>query len=68
MLIIKNARLLGPLTEGYDLPLGDLWIDGGKILEIREPGWTPSESAAVAAERIDGATIIDAAGKTVLPG
>jgi len=68
MLIIKNARLLAPLTEGYDLPMADIWMDGGKIIEIREPGWIPQESAAVAAATVDGATVIDAQGKTVLPG
>ncbi len=63
MLIIKNARLLEPLTEGYDLSMGDIWVEGAKITAIRRPGELPQESEAIAE-----ATVIDAEGKTVLPG
>lgn len=71
MLIVKNARLVGALTEGYEDTFADIWIDGGRIMELRRPGWTPAESGAAAGAcgtDLPGAVIIDAAGKTVLPG
>ncbi|MBQ5599661.1 MAG: amidohydrolase family protein, partial [Lachnospiraceae bacterium] len=68
MLIVKNARLVGALTEGYEDTFADIWIDGGRIMELRRPGWTPAESEAAAGADLPGAVIIDAAGKTVLPG
>lgn len=68
MLIVKNARLVGALTEGYEDTFADIWIDDGRIMELRRPGWTPAESEAAASADLPGAVIIDAAGKTVLPG
>ena len=44
MIILKNARLIGPLTEGYDGQYADIWVDNGRIAEIRPLGWTPSGS------------------------
>lgn len=71
MLIIQNARLLGPLTEGYDGQFADLWIEDGGIREIRPEGWNPGCSGTVAANGCgipEGAQIIDAAHHTVMPG
>lgn len=68
MLIVKNARLVGALTEGYEDTFADIWIDDGRIMELRRPGWTPAESEAAASADLPSAVIIDAAGKTVLPG
>ncbi|MGN0713568.1 MAG: amidohydrolase family protein [Anaerovoracaceae bacterium] len=71
MLIIQNARLLGPLTEGYDGQFADLWIEDGVIREIRPEGWNPGCSGMVAAKRCgipEGAQIVDAAHHTVMPG
>ncbi len=71
MLIIQNARLLGPLTEGYDGQFADLWIEDGVIREIRPEGWNPGCSGTVAANGCgipEGAQIIDAAHYTVMPG
>ena len=64
MVIIRNARLLGPLTEGYDGMYADIWTEGGRIIEIRPEGWTPSGNG----QYPEGAQIIDAAHNTVMPG
>ena len=64
MIIIKNARLIGPLTEGYDGQYADIWVDNGRITEIRPQGWTPSGSGLYP----EGVQVIDAAGNTVMPG
>ena len=64
MMIIKNARLLGPLTDGYEDQFADIWVENGKIAEIRPTGWSPACSSALP----EGTEIIDAAGKTVIPG
>lgn len=64
MVIIRNARLLGPLTEGYEGMYADIWTEGGRIIEIRPEGWTPSGNG----QYPEGAQIIDAAHNTVMPG
>jgi imidazolonepropionase-like amidohydrolase len=56
MLVLKNARVLPELTIGCSCGLCDIVIDGGVI------------SAVVPAGTGKGSDIIDAAGKTVLPG
>ena len=71
MLIIRNARLLGPLTEGYDGQSADIWIENGRISEIRPEGWTPACSGTGTENGCgipEGAQIIDAAHHTVMPG
>lgn len=60
MLIIKNARLIGPLTEGYDGQFADIWVKDGRIAEIRPEGWGEALP--------DDAEVIDAAHHTVMPG
>lgn len=64
MIIIKNARLIGPLTEGYDGQYADIWVDNGRIAEIRPQGWTPSGNGIYP----EGVQIMDARQNTVMPG
>ncbi len=59
MLVIKNARLIKELTEGYDGATGDVVIKEDKIVKILSAG---------TAEVEEGAKVIDAKGKTVMPG
>lgn len=59
MLILKNARLVPALTEGYDGQSGDVVIEEGKIKEI---------TAAGAAQYGEKDEVIDLAGKTLIPG
>ncbi len=59
MLVIKNARLIPELTEGYSEKTGDIIIKEDKIVEILPTGTAKAE---------EGAKIIDAKGKTVMPG
>lgn len=35
MLVLKNARLIPELTEGYGERFGDVVVDGGIIADIR---------------------------------
>ncbi len=59
MLVIQNARLLSPLTEGYNENTADIFIKDNLIDEILPCGkQSPPE----------GALVIDANHKTVMPG
>ena len=58
MLLVKNCRFIPELTEGFDGEYGDILIgDDNKIISIADPG----------AHEWNG-MVIDAEGKTVLPG
>lgn len=56
MIVLRNARILPELTEGFEGTSADIVIDGGLIQEIK-----PACSAA------DG-EVLDMTGKTVIPG
>ncbi len=56
MFILRNARLIPELTEGYEGNRGDLVIDQGIIQEIK------------AAKTASGESVIDMTDKTVIPG
>ena len=58
MLVLKNARLIPELTEGFDGTCADIVIDGGVIEEIRSAGSLSASSAQT----------IDLSGKTLIPG
>ena len=45
MLVLKNARLIPELTEGFDGTCADIVIDGGVIEEIRSAGSLSASSA-----------------------
>lgn len=57
MIVLKNARLIPALTEGFSGDHGDIILDGKVIREILPAGTGP-----------DGAEVIDLQGKTLLPG
>ncbi|MBQ6622367.1 MAG: amidohydrolase family protein [Mogibacterium sp.] len=57
MEVIRNARLVSFLTEGYDGETADLLLEDGKISRIVPTGTIPASVPGY-----------DAAGKTVLPG
>lgn len=56
MIVLKNARLIPELTEGFDERYGDIIIDDGIIKEIKPANTAESEN------------VIDMTGKTVIPG
>ncbi len=56
MIILKNARILPELTEGFDGDRADIVISDGVIQEIKAPGTTADANA------------YDMTAKTVLPG
>lgn len=58
MLVLKNSRLVGQLTEGVSLTMGNVWIENSIITAITPPD-------AVIPE---GAEVVNIAGKTLLPG
>lgn len=58
MLIIKNAKLIDFLTEGYEGETADILCDGERIVKIAPVGTDFGAKAQV----------FDAAGKTVMPG
>jgi imidazolonepropionase-like amidohydrolase len=58
MLLIRNCRLIRELTEDYDDPCADVIIEGRYITDISGKVENPSSDL----------TIIDAAGRTLLPG
>ncbi len=58
MLVLKNARLIPELTEGYDDKCADVVIDGTEILDIK-----PAGSVSAAENKV-----IDLVGKTLMPG
>ncbi len=59
-LLLRNARVAD--GRGLRHPRADLLIDGGRIVAI-DPGGIPA-----GADRIAGATVLDLAGMTVVPG
>ena len=58
MLVLKNCRLIPELTEGFDLPRGNVLIDGRLIVDIRPVDFEYNPDYLV----------IDVEGKTLLPG
>ena len=58
MLVLRNARLIPELTEGYEERYGDIIIDGGLIQEIR-----PAKSVSAPEDKL-----IDMTGMTLMPG
>lgn len=58
MIIIQNCRLVKELTEGYDSEFADVVVDGKYIVDILPPGGASA----------DGSHVIDAGGKTLIPG
>lgn len=56
MIVLRNARILPELTEGFEGTSADIVIDGGLIQEIK-----PACSAS-------GGEVLDMTGKTVIPG
>lgn len=56
MIILRNARLIPELTEGYEGRTGDVVIEDGVIQEIK-----PAKTAS-------GETVLDMTDKTVMPG
>lgn len=59
MLLIKNARLIEELTEGFEIKgLSDVLIEGNKISKIRPAGFDFGEIEDV----------LDINGKTLMPG
>lgn len=58
MLVLKNARLIPELTEGYTETTADVVVEGSQIADIRPAGSVSAEAAEV----------IDLNGKTLMPG
>lgn len=58
MLLLKNCHFVSSLVEEYDLPEGDVIVDGKKIVRIAPCGTLSAENAQ----------ILDLNGKTLLPG
>ena len=56
MVVLKNARILPELTEGFDGDRADIVIENGLIQEIKAPGTVAAADA------------YDMTGKTVIPG
>lgn len=59
MLVLRNARLIPQLTEGFEETYGDVVIENGIIEEIK-----PAKTAAAPSEQ----RVIDLEGKTLIPG
>lgn len=59
MLVLRNCRLIGELTEGYNFEYGDILIHDGKIERIEAKGYQYN---------IAGAEELDVGNMTVLPG
>ena len=64
MILIKGGRLVDP---GYFDGPGDILVDNGKIVEIKEPGEKNSGKQETGVRQPE-LKIIDAAGKIVTPG
>ena len=58
MIVIKNCRLVKELTEGFDEQYADVCIEGERITAIKPVGHSVDPQAEV----------IDAEGKTLIPG
>lgn len=58
MLVLRNARLIPQLTEGFEGRQGDIVIEKGIIQEIR-----PAKTVSAPEE-----AMLDMTGKTVIPG
>lgn len=56
MIVLRNARILPELTEGFEGTTADIVIDGGLIQEIKQ------------ACSASGSKVLDMTGKTVIPG
>ena len=56
MLVLRNARLIPELTEGYQGSHGDIVIENGIIQEIK-----PEKT-------VSGGSVVDMDGRTVIPG
>lgn len=59
MLVLRNARILPELVEGFEGNTADIVIDNGIIEEIKE-----AKTAAIP----EGAELVDLSGKTLIPG
>lgn len=59
MLVLRNARLIPQLVEGFEGQTGDVIVENGVIQEIK-----PARTAKAASEQ----DIIDLTGKTLMPG
>lgn len=57
MLVLKNARLVAALTEGYDGETADVVLENGRIRELLPCG-----------SRFEDCDVLDLQGKTLLPG
>lgn len=60
MIVIRNCRLVKALTEGYDEPFGDVYIEKSKITAIEMPG--SNRFCNKELKEVDGK------GKTLIPG
>lgn len=58
MIVLKNCRIIPYLTEGYDLPAADIFIEGKQIQGLYPCGTKPYGDAEC----------YDLNGKTVMPG
>ena len=56
MLVLRNARIIPELTEGYDSDRADIVIDNGIIQEIKAP------------KTVDAGGVLDMTDMTVIPG
>ena len=56
MLVLRNARIIPELTEGYDSDRADIVIDNGIIQEIKAP------------KTVDAGEVLDMTDMTVIPG
>jgi imidazolonepropionase-like amidohydrolase len=56
MIVLRNARIIPELTEGYEDMYADLILDSGRIQNILPPRTAKGEN------------VLDMTGKTVLPG
>ena len=59
MIILRNARLLPALTEGFEGTFADIILENGIIQEIKD-----TKTAKITS----GTNVIDLTGKTLLPG
>ena len=60
MKVIKNCRLVSALTEGFSEEYGDVYVEDGRIRAV-----VPAGSEGI---KTDADEVIDAEGKTLIPG